>query len=54
VGNINLLRNKDAVENRFRHEVVASAPREVEDVVQRMVDWTVRRNLKLWTTVFAS
>jgi hypothetical protein len=53
VGNINLLRNKDAVENRFRHEVVGDAPREVEDVVQRMVDWTVRRNLKLWTTVFA-
>ena len=53
VGNINLLRNKDAVENRFRNEVVAEAPREVEDVVQRMVDWTVARNLKLWTAVFA-
>ena len=53
VGNISLLRNKDAVENRFRNEVVGDAPREVEDVVQRMVDWTVRRNLKLWTAVFA-
>jgi len=53
VGNINLLRNKDAVENRFRNEVVADAPREIEDVVHRMVDWTVRRNLKLWTAVFA-
>lgn len=53
VGNINFLRNKDAVENRFRHEVVGTAPREIEDVVQRMVDWTVRRNLKLWTAVFA-
>jgi hypothetical protein len=53
VGNINLLRNRDAVENRFRNEVVADAPREIEDVVQRMVDWTVRRNLKLWTAVFA-
>lgn len=53
VGNINLLRNKDAVENRFRNEVVAEAPREVEDIVQRMVDWTVGRNLKLWTAVFA-
>jgi GTP-binding protein EngB required for normal cell division len=53
VGNINLLRNKDAVENRFRNEVVADAPREIEDVVQRMVDWTVGRNLKLWTAVFA-
>ena len=53
VGNINLLRNRDAVENRFRNEVVAEAPREIEDVVHRMVDWTVRRNLKLWTTVFA-
>ncbi len=53
VGNINLLRNRDAVENRFRNEVVADAPREIEDVVHRMVDWTVRRNLKLWTVVFA-
>jgi GTP-binding protein EngB required for normal cell division len=53
VGNINQLRNRDAVENRFRNEVVGDAPREVEDVVQRMVDWTVRRNLKLWTAVFA-
>lgn len=52
VGNLNLLRNRDAVENRFRAEVVADAPREVEDVVNRMVDWTVRRNLKLWTAVF--
>jgi small GTP-binding protein len=53
VGNINFLRNRDAVENRFRNEVVADAPREIEDVVNRMVDWTVRRNLKLWTAVFA-
>lgn len=51
--NFSLLRNKDAVENRFRNEVVADAPRQVEDVVNRMVDWTVRRNLKLWTTVLA-
>jgi hypothetical protein len=53
VGNFNLLRNRDAVENRFRNEVVADAPREIEDVVQRMVDWTVSRNLRLWTAVFA-
>jgi small GTP-binding protein len=53
VGNFNLLRNRDAVENRFRNEVVADAPRRIEDVVQRMVDWTVQRNLKLWTAVFA-
>jgi hypothetical protein len=53
IGNIGLLRNKDAVENRFRNEVVADAPREIEDVVHRMVDWTVSRNLKLWTAVFA-
>jgi small GTP-binding protein len=52
VGNLNFLRNKDAVENRFRAEVVADAPRQIEDVVNRMVDWTVKRNLKLWTAVF--
>jgi len=53
VGNIKLLRNKDAVENRFRNEVVADAPREIEEVVHRMVDWTVKRNLKLWSVIFA-
>jgi small GTP-binding protein len=52
IGNINFLRNKDAVENRFRAEVVGEAPRQIEDVVHRMVDWTVKRNLKLWTAVF--
>jgi hypothetical protein len=53
IGNIKLLRNKDAVENRFRNEVVADAPREIEEVVHRMVDWTVKRNLKLWSAIFA-
>ena len=52
IGNLNFLRNKDAVENRFRSEVVADAARQIEDVVNRMVDWTVKRNLKLWTAVF--
>ena len=52
IGNLNFLRNKEAVENRFRAEVVAEAPRQIEDVVNRMVDWTVKRNLKLWTAVF--
>ena len=53
IGNIRQLRNKDAVENRFRAEVVADAPRDIENVVHAMVDWTVKRNLKLWTVVFA-
>src|SRR5688500_14327846 len=53
VSNFNFLRNRDAVENRFRNEVVSTAPREIEDVVNRMVDWTVRKNLKLWTAVVA-
>jgi len=53
IGNANFLRNKDAVENRFRSEVVMDAPQQIENVVHRMVDWTVQRNLKLWSTVFA-
>ena len=53
IGNANFLRNKDAVENRFRAEVVGTATQGIEDVVHRMVDWTVQRNLKLWSTVFA-
>ncbi len=53
IGNAFFLRNKDAVENRFRAEVVQDTPQAVEGVVHRMVDWTVQRNLKLWRTVFA-
>jgi small GTP-binding protein len=53
IGNANFLRNKDAVENRFRSEVVQDSPQAIEGVVHRMVDWTVQRNLKLWTSVFA-
>jgi small GTP-binding protein len=52
IGNAFFLRNKDAVENRFRAEVVQDAPLAIEGVVHRMVDWTVQRNLKLWRTVF--
>ncbi|HJQ10053.1 MAG TPA: dynamin family protein [Gemmatimonadaceae bacterium] len=53
IGNAFFLRNKDAVENRFRAEVVQDAPDAVEGVVHRMVDWTVQRNFKLWRAVFA-
>ena len=52
IGNAFFLRNKDAVENRFRAEVVQDAPLAIEGVVHRMVDWTVQRNLKLWRSVF--
>jgi GTP-binding protein EngB required for normal cell division len=53
IGNAMFLRNKDAVENRFRAEVVQDSPQAIEGVVHRMVDWTVQRNLKLWSSVFA-
>ena len=53
IGNANFLRNRDAVENRFRTEVVQDSPQAIEGVVHRMVDWTVQRNLKLWSSVFA-
>jgi hypothetical protein len=53
IGNANFLRNKDAVENRFKSEVVMNAPQHIESVVHRMVDWTVQRNLRLWSSVFA-
>ena len=53
IGNAFMLRNKDAVENRFRAEVVQNSPEQVEGVVHRMVDWTVDRNLRLWRAVFS-
>jgi small GTP-binding protein len=53
VRNVGFLRNKDAVENRFRNEVVADGPRKIEEIVHRMVDWLVRNNLKLWNAALA-
>ena len=53
IGNAFFLRNKDAVENRFRAEVVQDSPQHVEAVMHRMVDWTVDRNLRLWRAVFS-
>lgn len=53
VRNVGFLRNKDAVENRFRNEVVADGPRKIEEIVHRMVDWLVRNNLKLWNSALA-
>src|SRR5688572_12528112 len=53
IGNANFLRNKDAVENRFKSEVVMDSQQQIEGVVHRMVDWTVQRNLRLWGSVFA-
>ncbi len=53
IGNAFFLRNKDAVENRFRAEVVQESPEAIEKVVHRMVDWTVDRNLRLWRAVFS-
>jgi GTP-binding protein EngB required for normal cell division len=53
IGNANFLRNKDAVENRFKSEVVMDSQQQIEGVVHRMVDWTVQRNLRLWSSVFA-
>ena len=52
IGRVIDLLNKARVREGFQKEVVADAPRQIEDVVNRMVDWTVKRNLKLWTAVF--
>ena len=48
VSNIMRLRDKDVVENRFRHEVVADTPLCIEEEVQALIDWLVRQNLAMW------
>lgn len=48
VSNVMRLRDKDVVENRFRNEVVADAPRHIEEEVQALIDWLVRQNLAMW------
>ena len=48
LSNVFRLRDADVVENRFRHEVVADAPRRIEEEVGSLIDWLVRENLGAW------
>jgi small GTP-binding protein len=45
---IRALMNADQVRKDFERQVVGDTPRHIDDEVQRIIDWIVERNLKLW------
>ena len=45
---IRQLMNADQVRKDFEREVVGDTPRFIDEEVQRVIDWIVERNLRLW------
>lgn len=52
-GKIRALMNSEQVRRDFEREVVGDTPRQIDDEVQRVIDWIVERNLKLWQDIGA-
>ena len=45
---IRQLMNADQVRKDFEREVIGETPRYIDEEVQRIIDWIVERNLRLW------
>jgi small GTP-binding protein len=52
-GKIRALMNSEQVRRDFEREVVGDTPRQIDDEVQRVIDWIVERNLRLWQDISA-
>ena len=52
-GRIRQLMRADQVRRDFEREVVGDTPRHIDDEVQRVIDWIVERNLRLWQDISA-
>lgn len=52
-GRIRQLLNAEQVRRDFEREVVGDTPRQIDDEVQRVIDWIVERNLRLWQDIGA-
>jgi GTP-binding protein EngB required for normal cell division len=42
------LRNGEDIRRDFERDVIGETPRSIDDEVQRVIDWIVERNLRLW------
>ncbi len=51
--NIKGLARGDQVRNQFEKQVLANVPQEIEDRVQRLIDWVVEKDLRQWQQVVA-
>jgi small GTP-binding protein len=51
IGRIKSLMDSEAVKRAFEREVIGETPRQMEDEVNRIIDWIVERNLRLWQDI---
>ncbi|HXE56810.1 MAG TPA: dynamin family protein [Gemmatimonadales bacterium] len=51
IGRIRTLLDSESVRRAFEREVVGETPRLVEDEVNRIIDWLMERNLRVWRDV---
>ncbi len=51
--NITKLARGDAVRAEFEKQVLADVPRQIEERVQRLIDWLVEKDLREWQQVMA-
>jgi small GTP-binding protein len=48
IGRIKSLMDSEGVKRAFEREVIGETTRQMEDEVNRVIDWIVERNLRLW------
>lgn len=53
LGNIRALLSPKTLQEKFRFEVVGELEKRIDDEVQRIIDWLIEQNLKLWQDVNA-
>jgi len=51
--NIQNLMRGDKVRNDFERHVLADVPQQIEDQVQRLIDWIVQKDLSVWQQVMS-
>lgn len=51
IGRIRSLLDSDAVRREFERDVIGDTPRRIEEEVDRIIDWIVERNLKVWKDI---
>lgn len=53
IGRIRKLIDNESIRRTFEHEVIANTPEQIQAEVDRIVDWIVERNLKVWQDINA-
>ena len=51
IGRIKSLMDSEGVRRAFEREVIGETTREIEEEVNRVIDWIVERNLRLWQDI---